>query len=157
MKTSFIAAFIAVVLLGGCGSPQVPAAHRGLEYLPQGGSGSLPFSEAVRVGDMLYLSGQLGTDPATKGIVPGGIAAETRQTLENIKKTLEKYGASMDRVVSVTVMLADMGEWAEMNKVYATFFAANRPARNAFGVVGLALGARVEIVCVAVAVPMLRP
>jgi 2-iminobutanoate/2-iminopropanoate deaminase len=151
MKASLIGAIVAVVLLGACGSPKAPASRSYPEYLPQGGSGSLPFSEAVRVGDMLFLSGQLGTDPVTKQIVPGGIAAETRQTLENIKKTLEKYGSSMDRVVTVTVMLADMGEWAEMNKVYGTYFPVNRPARNAFGTAGLALGARVEIVCIAVA------
>jgi len=151
MKASLIGAIVAVVLLGACGSPKAPAPRGGPEYLPQGGSGSLPFSEAVRAGDMLFLSGQLGTDPATKQIVPGGMAAETRQTLENIKKTLEKYGSSMDRVVTVTVMLADIGEWAEMNGVYATYFPKNRPARNAFGAAGLALGARVEIVCVAVA------
>jgi 2-iminobutanoate/2-iminopropanoate deaminase len=151
MKASFIGAIITAVLLSACGSPRVPASRKSPEYLPQGGSGSLPFSEAVRTGDMLFLSGQLGTDPATKQLVPGGIAAETRQTLENIKKTLEKYGSSMDRVVTVTVMLADMGEWAEMNKVYAAYFPVNRPARNAFGAAGLALGARVEIVCAAVA------
>jgi 2-iminobutanoate/2-iminopropanoate deaminase len=109
----------------------------------------LPFSAAVRVGNTLYLSGQVGTD-GTRKLVPGGIAAETRQAMESIKATLEQYGSSLDRVVKVTVMLADMGEWAEMNKVYVTYFPEHLPARSAFGTSGLALGARVEIECVAV-------
>ena len=152
MKAARIAPIVLLAAaLGACGSPPASGTKGGPEYLPAGGPGGAPFSEAVRVGDMLYLSGQLGTDPDTKRIVPGGIAAETRQTLENIRKTLEKYGSSMDRVVSATVMLADMSEWTEMNKVYAAFFSDNRPARNAFGAAGLALGARIEIVCVALA------
>ena len=108
----------------------------------------LPFSEAVRVGDMLYLSGQLGID-ASRKIVPGGIGPETRQTMENIKATLERHGSSLDLVVKATVMMADMKEWPEMNKIYVTFFANHLPARSAFGATGLALGARVEIECIA--------
>ena len=151
MKVNHIALIVLAAALGACLPPRVSETKSGPEYLPPGGLGGAPFSEAVRVGDMLYLSGQLGTDPATKQIVPGGLAAETRQTLENIKRTLEKYGSSMDRVVNVSVMLADMSEWTEMNKVYVTYFPDNRPARNAFGAAGLALGARIEIVCVAFA------
>jgi len=109
-----------------------------------------PFSEAVRFGQWLILSGQLGRDPATGKLVEGGIEAETRQTLENIKRTLEKYGSSLDKVVKCTVMLADMAEWEKMNKVYVTYFPKNRPARSAFGVSGLAGGARVEIECWAI-------
>ena len=149
MKANRMGLIVLAVSLAACGAPGADATKSGPEYLPQGGPGGRPFSEAVRVGDVLYLSGQLGTDPSTQQIVPGGIAAETRQTLENIGITLEKYGSSMDRVVSVTVMLADMSEWAEMNKIYVTYFPVNRPARNAFGTTRLALGARVEIVCIA--------
>ena len=149
MKANHLGLIVLAVSLGACVSPRASATKSGPEYLPPGGLDGAPFSEAVRVGEMLYLSGQLGTDPADRQIVPGGIAAETRQTLENIKKTLEKYGSSMDRVVSVTVMLADMSEWTEMNKVYGTYFPDHRPARNAFGAARLALGARIEIVCVA--------
>lgn len=109
-----------------------------------------PFSEAVRVGQWLILSGQLGRDPQTGQLVEGGIEAETKQTLENIKRTLEKYGSSLDRVVKCTVMLADMAEWEKMNRVYITYFPKNRPARSAFGVNGLAGGARVEIECWAI-------
>src|SRR4030095_2627153 len=107
-----------------------------------------PSSPAVRVGNMLYLSGQIGTPDATSGsVVPGGIEAETRQTLENIKDVLQRTGSSMDRVVKCTVMLADMREWDRMNVVYATYFPKNKPARSAIGANGLALGARVEIEC----------
>ena len=109
----------------------------------------LPFSEAVRVGHMLYLSGQLGVDQTTFKLVEGGITAETRQTLENIKPTLEKYGSSMEEVVKCTVFLADIKEWAAMNEVYVTYFPTNPPARSALGSSGLALGARTEIECMA--------
>lgn len=120
-----------------------------VEYLTTESMKGLPFSEAVRVGNMVYLSGQIGRDGSGK-IVPGGIAAETRQTLENIRATLERYGSSLDHVVKVTVMLADMTEWAEMNKIYVTYFPKHLPARSAFGASGLAGGARVEIECIAV-------
>lgn len=109
----------------------------------------LPFSEAVRVGHMLYLSGQLGFDPETSSLVEGGIGPETRQTLDNIKATLEKHGSSMAEVVKCTVFLADINEWAAMNAVYITYFPTNPPARSALGSSGLALGARTEIECMA--------
>ncbi len=120
-----------------------------LEYFPAQAAMKVPFSEAVRVGNMLYLAGQIGIDAAGK-VVPGGITAETRQTLDNIRATLERCGSSLDRVVKVTVMLADMAEWAAMNEVYVTYFDKHLPARSAFGTTGLALGARVEIECIAV-------
>ena len=120
-----------------------------VEYLTSENMKSLPFSEAVRLGNVLYLSGQMGIDQSIQ-LVPGGIAAETRQALENIKTTLEKYGSSLEHVIKVTVMLADMSEWAEMNKVYLGYFSKNLPARSAFGTSGLALGGRVEIECIAV-------
>lgn len=114
------------------------------------GNPSLPFSAAVRVGGMLYLSGQLGTD-STGALVPGGIEPETRQAMRNIRTLVEANGSSMDRVVKCLVMLADMGEWGAMNRVYVTFFPDHLPARSAMGASGLALGARVEIECLAVA------
>lgn len=115
---------------------------------PSGAAATLPFSPAVRVGNLLYLSGQLGTDSTGK-LAPGGIEAETRQTLTNIKKLLEANGSSMDHVVKCLVMLADIGEWGRMNTVYVTFFPVHKPARSAFGATGLALGARLEIECIA--------
>lgn len=119
-----------------------------VEYHPAEGATRRPFSAAVRVGHLLYLSGQIGLDASGK-LAAGGIAPETRQTMENIKATLERYGSSLDQVIKATVMLADIGEWAEMNKVYVTFFTDHMPARSAFGTSGLALGARVEIECIA--------
>ena len=109
----------------------------------------LPFSEAVRVGNLLFLSGMVAVKPGTTQIVAGGIEAETRQALENIRAVLERHGSSMDRIAKCTVMLADIGEWSKMNAVYVTFFAQHFPARSALGVSGLALGARVEIECLA--------
>lgn len=109
----------------------------------------LPFSSAVRVDNLLFLSGAIGNVPGTMNLAEGGIQGETRQTLENIKGTLENFGSSMDRVVKCTVFLADMGEWGAMNEVYRTYF-VNPPARSALGASGLALDARVEIECIAV-------
>jgi reactive intermediate/imine deaminase len=106
-----------------------------------------PFSEAVRVGHMLYLSGQVGNRPGETRVIEGGIQAETRQTLENIKTILERYDSSLARVVKCTVMIDDMSEWPAMNEVYATYFPGPKPARSALGADGLALGARVEIEC----------
>ena len=119
-----------------------------LEYLTPYGPPTRPFSPAVRVGDLLYLSGQIGTDSTGK-VVAGGINAETRQALENIKDVLKRTGSSMDRVVKCTVFMADMSEWATMNEIYVTFFPVHKPARSAFGATGLALNARVEIECIA--------
>lgn len=118
-------------------------------FVPVAGNRSLPFSAAVRVGDMLYLSGQIGTD-SSGSLVSGGIGPETRQTMENIRAVVEANGSSMGRVVKCLVMLADMAEWGDMNRVYVTFFPDHLPARSAMGASGLALGARVEIECVAV-------
>ncbi len=120
-----------------------------IEYFPFPVSTSLPFSEAVRVGNMLYLSGQMGTDGATMRLVPGGIETETRQTLANMKAVLERHGSSLDRVVKCTVMMADMNEWPAMNAVYVAHFPLHLPARSAFGASALALGGRVEIDCIA--------
>ena len=117
--------------------------------LGQNNQSELPFSKAVRVGDMLYLSGELGVKPDTIELVAGGIGPETRQTMENIQATLRSNGLGMEKVVKCLVMLADINEWAAMNEVYRTFFKAPFPARSAMGTSGLALGARVEIECMA--------
>ena len=110
----------------------------------------LPFSEAVRVDGMLYLSGQIGIIPGTLDLVPGGLQAEAQQTMENIRTVLETHGASMRDVVKCTVMLADICEWSTFNEVYATFIDGRYPARSALGTSGLALGARVEVECIAI-------
>lgn len=112
-----------------------------------------PFSEAVRAGDFLYLSGQLGEDPATAKLVEGGIEAQSRQTLVNIKRVLENNGASFADVVKCTVFLADIAEWPAFNTVYREFFQKPFPARSALAASGLALGARVELECIAYTPP----
>jgi reactive intermediate/imine deaminase len=136
----------AATLLAACDAPRAPWAEP--IFVPVANDSSLPFSAAVRVGDMLYLSGQIGTDSARK-VVAGGIGPETRQTMENIRAVVEGNGSSMNRVVKCLVMLADMREWGAMNQVYVTFFPGQLPARSAMGASGLALGARVEIECLA--------
>jgi 2-iminobutanoate/2-iminopropanoate deaminase len=115
----------------------------------EGLESDLPFSEAVRVGRTVYLSGQVGIAPGSMQLVPGGIEAESRQTLENIKAILAANDLSMSDVVKCTVMLADIAEWGRFNEVYKTFFEQPYPARSAFGASGLALGARVEVECIA--------
>ena len=110
----------------------------------------LPFSSAVRVGDMPYLSGALGNLPGTLTLAPGGIVGEARQTMENIGAVLKFCGLGFADVVKCTIMLADMSKWAEFNKVYVSYFAPDKlPARSALGCNGLALGARAEVECIA--------
>jgi reactive intermediate/imine deaminase len=111
----------------------------------------LPFSSAVRVGDMLYLSGQIGVPSGGTAVVPGGIEAETRQTMENIKAVLAYAGSSLDRVVKCTVFLRDIADYAAMNTVYAAYFPKDPPARSTLAASGLARGAAVEIECLALA------
>ena len=112
----------------------------------------LPFSESVRAGDMLYLSGQIGTDASGK-LVAGGISPETRQLMDNIGNALRRGGSSFDRVVQCTVALADIKDWPAFNAVYRTYFKAHFPARMAYANTALALGARVEVQCSAVVAP----
>lgn len=109
----------------------------------------LPFSPAVRAGDLLFLSGEIGRTPGSMTLVPGGIIPETEQTLRNLEATLKAQGGSMRDVVKCTAFLADMAEWPAMNSVYVRFFKKPFPARSALGANGLAMGARVEIECIA--------
>jgi reactive intermediate/imine deaminase len=114
----------------------------------EGKQAGLPFSHAVRVGDVLYLSGALGNVPGKLELVPGGLQAETRQTMANIASVLHAHNLTFDDVFKCTVMLADMGEWAAFNRLYLTYFKPERlPARSAFGASSLALNARVELEC----------
>lgn len=109
-----------------------------------------PFSQAVQVDHTLYLSGQIGIDPATGKLAEGGVGAEARQAMQNIKDLLAEHGHSMADIVKCTVMLADIKEWPAFNEVYRGFFDGRYPARSAFAGSGLALGARVEVECIAV-------
>ncbi|HYV19024.1 MAG TPA: RidA family protein [Verrucomicrobiae bacterium] len=108
-----------------------------------------PYSQAVRNGPFLFLSGQVGLDPETKALVPGGLEAETTRVFENIKAVLEAAGASLDQVMKTTVFLTDMKDFQAMNAIYARVFGDARPARSTVQVAALPLGARVEIEAIA--------
>jgi reactive intermediate/imine deaminase len=139
--------FVAACALGALAAE---AKEAELEFYtaPEAKAAGLPFSLAVRVGDVLYLSGALGNIPGKPELVPGGLEAETRRTMENIGAVLKANGLSFDDVFKCTVMLADMKDWADFNRVYLPYFKPDRlPARSAFGASGLALGARVELEC----------
>ena len=113
---------------------------------------ALPFSDAVRVGDVLWLSGQLGI--GADGKLPDGIEAQTRQALDNIGAILKRAGLGYEDVFHCTAMLADMKDWPAFNQVYVTYFPDGKfPARSAFGADGLALGALLEVECMAYAGP----
>ena len=114
---------------------------------PETLAANLPFCDAVQVGRVLYLSGQLGNEPGTRNLVPGGIVPETHQTMKNIQRVLSAHGLTLDALVTCTIMLADISQWSAFNEVYLTYFKGERPARSAFGANGLALGAQVEIEC----------
>lgn len=121
------------------------------EVVPIPGANNPTLSAVVKVGDMLYLSGQLGFVPGGRGLADGGIGPETRQTLENIQRTLEAAGSGMERVIKCTVFLADVADFRAMNEVYRTFFPADPPARSTVAVAGLVANARIEIECLALA------
>lgn len=108
-----------------------------------------PYSVATTFGNLVFTSGQLGLDPATNELVPGGIEAETRQALTNIQHVLEAAGSSLDQVLKTTVFLRDIGDFARMNAVYAEFFPRNCPARSTVQVAALPRGGAVEIETIA--------
>lgn len=107
-----------------------------------------PFSNAVRVGDLLFLSGEIGTLPNSSKLIAGGIRNETKQTMDNIQASLTKHNLTMNDLVKCTVMLADIKEWPAFNHVYKDYFPKHFPARSAFATNGLALNARVEVECI---------
>lgn len=144
---------LALLMLPALGSFTAPPANAApaVEYfesarLPPG----LPFSEAVRAGNTLYLSGQIGNLPGTLKLAPGGMAGEAHQALDNVRAVLESHGYALDDLVKCTVMLADMADWPAFNDIYRGYFKAHFPARSAMGANGLALGARLELDCIAV-------
>ncbi|MGQ0715550.1 MAG: RidA family protein [Gemmatimonadaceae bacterium] len=146
LRTAF--ALLGTLSMLACGGSRREEPRPLAEFLTPYGPPTRPFSPAVRVGNLLFLSGQIGTT-STGTLIRGGIEAETRQTLENIRDVLQRTGSSMDRVVKCTVMLQDMRDWDTMNTIYASYFPTRKPARSSFGATGLALGARVEIECIA--------
>ncbi len=149
-------ALLLVVSLAACAAPpQAPAPAEPVnpEFINLVEPWPYPFSSAVKSGNLIFLSGQIGTAvvDGAPALVSGGFDAEARQTLENIKSVVEGAGSSMDRVVKCTVMLADMADWPRFNEIYTEYFPGPKPARAAFGANGLALGARVEVDCIAMA------
>ena len=138
-------AALAIAALAACARP---GESLQVEFMPSPRPNAV-FSPAVRVGNMLYLSGQIGTDSANR-LVAGGIQAEGRQALNNVKATLERYGSSLDRVVKCTVFLADIKDYDAFNEIYVSYFRVRKPARSAMAASGLALNARVEVECLAV-------
>src|SRR3989454_10975386 len=146
-RTGMRVALLSVVLVVSAGAAR--AQDRQVIQPPGAGVG-LPFSAAVRVGNMLYLSGQIGVVPGTRQLADTGITGQTRQTLENIKATLAYAGSSLERVVKCTVFLVDIKDFAAMNAGDVTYFPKDPPARSTVAGSGLALGARVEIECMAV-------
>jgi len=147
-----ITGFCLAVLILIASQPAIAASPGDLEFLvsEQTKAANRPFSDAVRVGKIIYLSGTLGTLPGSSTLAPGGTAAETRQALENIKTMLAGYGTSMERVMKCTVMLADIKDYGAMNEIYVSYFPGPKPARSTFAASGLALGASTEIECWAV-------
>lgn len=144
--------FVALLLVGtvACASvrARTPAARRVIatERAP---AALAAYSQAIQVGSTVWVAGQLGVDPATRQLVPGGIEAETRQALENVRAILEAAGLTLADAVQVQVLLADIADWEKLNPVYVTFFPKAPPARAAYAVAALPRGARVEIVVTA--------
>jgi 2-iminobutanoate/2-iminopropanoate deaminase len=109
----------------------------------------VPLSQAIKVGDWVFVSGQLGMDPKTGRLAEGGIEAETRQVCENLKAVLEAAGSSLAKVAKVTIYVTDLGELLQMNEVFSGYFPIDPPARTTFQAAGLVAGARVEIEAIA--------
>lgn len=142
-KTLLTSALLALATTATAAEPQ---------YLNSGKvlHGQFPFSEAVKVGNTLYLSGQLGLVPETQKLIEGGVEAETHQTMQNIQTVLEANDYSLGDLVKCTAFLADMKEWPAFNEVYKNYLVEGKlPARSALGANGLALDARVEVECIA--------
>ncbi len=118
-----------------------------------GAAVGLPFSSAVRVGNMLYLSGQIGNTPGTRQLADTGITGQTKQAFENINSVLAAAGSSLARVVKCTVFLTDIRDYAAMNAVYVSYFPKDPPARSTVAGTGLALGGRIELECLATVGP----
>lgn len=133
-----------LVLLAVCASPA-----RQVVSTPAAPAAIGPYSQAVRVGGTVYVAGQIALDPATGRLVEGGIEAETRRAMENVRAVLEAAGYTLDDVVQVTVYLADLNDYARFNETYATYFRGAPPARAVVQVSRIPRDARVEVLAVA--------
>jgi 2-iminobutanoate/2-iminopropanoate deaminase len=153
MKLSLLGAVVALTVAGCVSATQVekpPQRQRRVIATDAAPKALAVYSQAVQVGDALYLAGQIGFDPATRKLVEGGVQAETRQAIENCRAVLEAAGFSLRDVVQVQVLLADIGDYQAMNEVYGTFFPESPPARAAYAVAALPAGAKVEVLMTAV-------
>ncbi|MFQ5571120.1 MAG: RidA family protein [Rhodothermales bacterium] len=150
MKTLFA---LLALLAAGCAAPDAPEpqADAGRTVIATDAAPAAigPYSQAVRVGNLLFCAGQIGMDPATGALVEGGIEAETRQAMDNLKAVLEAAGFSMADVVQAQVFLADLNDFGAMNDVYGTYFGEAPPARAAVQVARVPRDARVEIMMTA--------
>jgi reactive intermediate/imine deaminase len=148
MTVSTLAIATLLIMSPAGAQTRPPVEHFAAPALP--GGQRAPFSSAVRVGDILYLSGQLGI--GADGKLPGGIEAQTKQAMDNVGAVLKRAGIGYDRIFHCTAFLDDMKNWPAFNRVYVTYFPDGPlPARSAVGVTGLALGAQLEIECQAYA------
>lgn len=140
----FAFVFIVLVVFSCVDNNQEIIFHKSHEVKKQ----NTPFSDAVETDDFLFLSGQIGMDHSVRVLVDGGIKAETKQTIENIKVVLEHHGLSLDHVVKCTVILSDINDFSSFNEVYTQYF-TKKPARTTFAASGLALNAKIEIEVIA--------
>lgn len=109
-----------------------------------------PYSQAITVGGMVYTSGQVGLDPGSGELVPGGVQEQTRQVMENLRAVLEAAGSGLEHVVKTSCFLTDLAEFSAFNAAYGEFFPTDPPARSTFGVAALPRGAQVEVEAVAI-------
>ncbi len=153
LRSLSIASFALTLLvpIAACSTSAPVGSHASPEYFasPDPALKGFPFSEAVRAGDFLFVSGQVGVLPGTDDLVPGGVGPESKQAIENIREVLQRHGSSLAHVVKCSAFLADMRDWATFNAIYRQYFPAHFPARSALGASGLALGARIELECTA--------
>lgn len=149
MRKTIYSILVIVTLLCSCGDK--PNQTEIIYYQSnEMASLGLPFSDAVRVDNILYLSGVVGMIPGKMELIEGGLEAESRQIMENIQKVLQANGSSLKNAIKFTIFIDDINRWSDFNKVYIEYFPNKKPARSALGVEGLALGAAVEVECIAV-------
>lgn len=158
MKVLLLSAILSTVLLSSCThthdekkevTPEATPPEVIFHTTHEPKKANAPFSDIVAVGDLYFLSGQIGMDHSTRTLVEGGIEAETRQTLENIKAVLAQHNLAMGDVVKAMVVLDDINDFAAFNAIYTTYF-PQKPARTTFAAEALAAGAKIEIEVVAV-------
>ena len=148
LKAGLILVAIGSFATAGVSPVAAESEHVHFYNSPAAAAAKLPFSQAVRVGDVLYMSGAIGVLPGKMELAPGGLEPETKQMMENIEEVLKGNGLTFDDVFKCTAMLADMSKWGAFNKIYVTYFKPEHlPARSALGANGLALGAQVELEC----------